>query len=406
MGCCGRSSTHAKNHPHAQTMTTNSPTETSNLPKQELLLQIPECTLNLIEGGESTVLVKGDFTLIRLLDENTSLAFIVKVGNDIQWPLTKDEPVVKLNKLNYLFSLPLKDGDPLSYGVSFSEQFSSDLALFDTFLKEHSCFSVASTLSVDGNRAVNWKEYAPRIEDYNGVLAKAIAAGTGHLVRGIFVCSNAYTKQVQKGGEMITEKNTAYAEGSTVNNSGNGNKSGLNKGLKRVRKLSKTTEKMSKSLLNGVGFVTGSVVKPIARSPAGKALLANVPGEVLLASLDAVNKILDAAEVAEKQALSATSKVASRMVSNKFGESAGEATEHVLATAGHCAGTAWNIFKIRKAVNPATSLRSSVLKNAVGTKRVVVGVIKSVNPNGGKFTNSVAKKNCTCGSLLGGRGSK
>ncbi|KAF9594470.1 hypothetical protein IFM89_031072 [Coptis chinensis] len=37
---------------------------------------------------------------------------------------------------------------------------------------------------------------------------------------------------------------------------------------------------------------------------------------------------------------------------------------------------------------------------------VVVGVIKSVNPNGGKFTNYVAKKNCTCGSLLGGRGSK
>ncbi|KAK7842057.1 senescence/dehydration-associated protein [Quercus suber] len=52
-----------------------------------------------------------------------------------------------------------------------------------------------------------------------------------------------------------------------------------------------------------------------------------MPGEVLLASLDAVNKILDAAEVAEIQALSATSRATTRMVTKRFGESAGEATE-------------------------------------------------------------------------------
>jgi hypothetical protein len=51
-------------------------------------------------------------------------------------------------------------------------------------------------------------------------------------------------------------------------------------------------------------------------------------------------------------------------LSTRFGESAGEATGHVLATAGHCAGTAWNIFKIRKAINPASSVTTGVLKNA------------------------------------------
>ncbi|KAF3952138.1 hypothetical protein CMV_022278 [Castanea mollissima] len=48
----------------------------------------------------------------------------------------------------------------------------------------------------------------------------------------------------------------------------------------------------------------------------------------------------------------------------RFGESAGEATEDVLATAGHCAGTAWNIFKIRKAINPASSVSTGVLNYA------------------------------------------
>ncbi|PIA42925.1 hypothetical protein AQUCO_02000400v1 [Aquilegia coerulea] len=366
----GRRTAHAKkNHPPPSLQAEQEQAKQ----KQELLLQIPACTLDLIQGGETTELTKGDFTLIRLLDENIPLAFILKVGNDFQWPLTKDEPVVKLSKLNYLFSLPLKDGDPLSYGVSFSEQFSSDLALFDSFLNEHSCFSVVTPSPLNGHKAVDWKEYAPRIENYNGVLAKAIATGTGEIVKGIFNCSNAYTKQVQKGGEMIVsptskEKNTSLRQGSDSNGS-EMKKNNVNKGLKRVRKLSKMTEKMSKSLLNGVGVVSGSVVKPLIKSPAGKALLANVPGEVLLASLDAINKVLDAVEVAEKQALSATSKATSRMVSNRFGESAGEATEDIFATAGHCAGTAWNIFKIRKAINPASSLPSAAMKTAIKSNR-------------------------------------
>eukprot|EP00268_Persea_americana_P022956 TRINITY_DN22705_c0_g1_i3.p2 TRINITY_DN22705_c0_g1~~TRINITY_DN22705_c0_g1_i3.p2 ORF type:complete len:151 (-),score=43.03 TRINITY_DN22705_c0_g1_i3:594-1046(-) len=136
----------------------------------------------------------------------------------------------------------------------------------------------------------------------------------------------------------------------------------------RVRKLSKMTEKMSKSLLDGVLFATGSVTKPLIRSQAGKAFLNTVPGEVLLASLDAVNKVLDAAEVAEKQAFSATSGAVTGAVSRRFGENAGEVTEDVLATAGHAAGTAWNIFKIRKAINPKSSLPSTAVKNAVKKK--------------------------------------
>lgn len=59
---------------------------------------------------------------------------------------------------------------------------------------------------------------------------------------------------------------------------------------KRVRRLSKMTENISKTMLAGVGIVAGSVMKPVVKSPAGKAMLAMVPGQVLLASLDAVSK--------------------------------------------------------------------------------------------------------------------
>jgi hypothetical protein len=58
----------------------------------------------------------------------------------------------------------------------------------------------------------------------------------------------------------------------------------------RVRKLSEMTEKMSQSLLDTVIAVTGSMAAPLLRSKQGKAFLATVPGEVILASLDAISE--------------------------------------------------------------------------------------------------------------------
>ncbi|KAM5547565.1 senescence/dehydration-associated protein [Rosa sericea] len=337
--------------------------------QQQILLQIPGCRVHLMEEGEALELAVGEFILENIFDENISLATVIKVGEELQWPLTKDEPVVKIDDLHYLFSLPMRDGDPLSYGVTFPEQYASHLGFLDSFLKEHSCFTITSNSSATKNvKGVDWKEYAPRIDDYNNVLAKAIAGGTGQIVRGIFMCSNAYANQLHKGGETtlarpVEEKRYGKQESHSKNSNAT-NKSGMNKNLKRVRRLSKMTSNLSKSMLDGVGLVTGSVMKPVVKSQAGKAFLNMVPGQVLLASLDAINKILDAAEVAEKQALSATSAATTRMVSNRYGESAGEATEHAFATAGHCANTAWNIFKIRKAINPASSVKTGVLNAA------------------------------------------
>ncbi|KAK2439357.1 Senescence/dehydration-associated protein [Trifolium repens] len=339
-----------------------------NIIKQEVLIQIPGCKVHLMDEGEAFELDQGHFMVINTLEENVSLATIIKVGEDLQWPLTKDEPVVKLDAFHYLFSLAVKDGEPLSYGLTFSEDSYGSLGLLDSFLKEHSCFS---GLKLSNKNDLDWKEFAPKVEDYNHYLSKLIAGGTGQIVKGIFICSNAYTNKVQKGGETILnshadEKNGAMARERMSNKNGSASKKNkINKNLKRVRKLSKMTEKLSKSLLSGVGIVSGTVMAPLVKSQPGKAFLRMLPGEVLLASLDAVNKVLDAAEAAEKQTLTATSKAASRMVSNRFGENAGEATEHVFATAGHAANTAWNVFKIRKAINPASSTTKGVLKNAV-----------------------------------------
>ncbi|KAK1437565.1 hypothetical protein QVD17_03359 [Tagetes erecta] len=348
--------TTSNNHPQSKTA------------KHETVLSIPNCKVHLMDEGEAIELATGDFKIIQLSDDDVLLATIIKINDDLQWPLTKDEPVVKLDPLHYLFSLiVVKDEDPLSYGVTFSDSGHGDFKLLDKFLKEHSCFSTSSS---SRNTDIDWKEFAPKIDAYNNVIAKAIAGGTGQIVKGIFICSNAYTNQVQKGGNMILnqamEGNNGISRTSTNEsnkNNGSSKENGINKSLKSVRKLSKMTENMSKAMLNGVGIATGSVMGPVVRSQAGKAFFSMVPGEVLLASLDAVNKVMDAAEAAQKQALSATSGAATRMVSQRFGESAGEATGDVLATAGHVAGTAWNVVKIRKAITPSSTVSNGVKRN-------------------------------------------
>ncbi|KAI5662754.1 hypothetical protein M9H77_22077 [Catharanthus roseus] len=375
-----RSNSSTKKSPSSELQNQDIP-EMKNV-KHEVLLRIPECKVHLMEEGEVVEIANGDFRVIRISEENVSIATIIKVGDDdddeLQWPLTKDEPVVKLDSLNYLFSLPMKNGDPLSYGVTFLD--GGNLGYLDSFLKENSLLTIISASSSNYKKKdIDWKEFAPRIDDYNNVLAKAIAGGTGQIVKGIFKCSNAYTNQVQKGGETILNSQVQVKKGGGTDESKRGNnsntptttkKNGVNKTLKRVRKLSKMTEKMSKAMLDGVGIATGSVMAPVVRSQAGKKFLSMLPGQVLLASLDALNKIMDAAEAAEKQALSATSGAVTRMVSNRYGENAGEATEDALATAGHCFGTAWNVFKIRKAVNPASSVSTGVLKNVSNHKRL------------------------------------
>ncbi|KAI3920523.1 hypothetical protein MKX01_000862 [Papaver californicum] len=332
-------------------------------PKEELLLQIPGCTVNFVQDGEAVEIAKGYFNLAKLSAENVPLAILVKVGDELQWPLTKDEPVVKVNELNYLFSLPMEDTN-LNYGVSFSQQSGSGLTDLDSFLKEHSCFSGVSCSSTSNARALNWEELAPKIEKYSAVLAKAVPGRTGEIIKRISKLSNAYTKQVQKVGATVIPEATEEMKGDleTENNKSSKKPTDgkkrcvLSKGLARVRAVSENTEKRSKTVLNIVEMGTGSAVGPLS-SRAGGGILATGPGKVILDSLGAFSSFVEAAEVAEKKALSASSKAATKMVR--------QVTEDVFAIAGHAASTAFNIVKIRKAVDPASSVSSAMVKNAI-----------------------------------------
>ena len=188
--------------------------------REETLLRVPGASVHLLAGSGGPVeLARGDLAVVRLAKDDVAVATAVRVGRDLGWPLARDEPVVRLDRLHYLFTLPDRDGTFLNYGVSFDAAANADaaaLASLDAFLQSNACFSAPSSAAAGAVAPWSkssrppppqqqqqtaapdayWNDFAPRIDGYNNVLAKAIAAGTGQLVRGIFMCSEAYASQV------------------------------------------------------------------------------------------------------------------------------------------------------------------------------------------------------------------
>jgi len=366
---------------------------------EETLVRIPGgAVVNLVDAGEevsdSAQLGSGEFSIVRIVQGNTGIVLFVNVGEDVRWPLTKDEPTLKLDSRHYLFSIRLppdeeaadKDSsDILNYGVTFADE--EGLDSLDSFLQQHACLSLPAESTGGASKstratkwgscdrenpeAAYWTALAPRVENYNSVVAKAIAAGSGQIIKGLFLCTNAYDSQVQKGGESVrsrvtkAESKTGAAADHQKKTSSHAKISPSTKrNIRRAKKLSRMTEKLSENLLAGVVTVSGGVTAPVVGSKAGQKFFRMLPGDVLLASLDAFNKVLDAAEIVGRDALSAASEATVEIVANRFGEEAGEVTHDTFAVAGHAIGTAWNVTKVRKAINPVSNgtISASALK--------------------------------------------
>eukprot|EP01018_Ginkgo_biloba_P034882 Gb_13907 [translate_table: standard] len=175
-----------------------------------MLMEIPEAVVNLVDGEESVELEK------------------------IPYGLTKDEPTLKLDSYHYLFSLRppptvavevdevgsnAMTAGILNYGVTFASE--EGLELVDKYLHQHACFSIPtsefaycmSKLTMtrpkhgandeENSFKAYWAALVPKVEDYNSMLDKAIDVGSGQIIKGLFMCSDAYSSQVQKGGEFV-----------------------------------------------------------------------------------------------------------------------------------------------------------------------------------------------------------
>ncbi|KAB1201797.1 Spartin [Morella rubra] len=373
---------------------------------QEVLIKIPGAILNLIDEHYSVELACGDLTVVRLRQGDSVVAVLARVGDEIQWPLAKDEVSVKLDDSHYFFSFraPKEHGsgsdssdeeekgdrndsdDLLNYGLTIASKGQENLVRkLDGIFQNYSSFSVQKVSengmfkkgeALDGSVAKEtspadlksekkkkeqmeercaayWTTLAPNVEDYSGKSARLIAAGSGQLIKGILWCGDVTVERLKWGNEVMKKRMSP------------GSKKEIDpKTLKRIRRakrVTKMSQKVANGVLSGVVRVAGFFTSSVANSKAGKKFFSLLPGEIVLASLDGFSKVCDAVEVAGKNVMSTSATVTTELVTHRNGEEAGQATSEGLDAAGHAIGTAWAAFKIRKAFNPKSVLKPTTL---------------------------------------------
>lgn len=361
---------------------------------EETLLVIPGSILHLIDKHYSVELATGDLFLHRLRQGNNIVAVLVRVGDEIQWPLTKDLAAVKLDDSHYFFSFqaPKDDesdkesfndsaNDSLNYGLTIASKGQEKLLKeLDGILENYSNFAVqkveenaeaalggqvAKELSpadlksekkkevLEERCAAYWTTLAPNVEEYNATAAKLVASGSGHLIKGILWCGDVTADRLKWGNEVLKNR---FKTGSKTEVSPE-----TLKRIKRVKRVTKMTEKVAVGVLSGAVKVSGFFTRSLANSKAGKKFFSLLPGEMVLATLDGFSRICDAVEVAGKNMMSTSGTVTTEFVSHRYGEEAAKATSEGLDAAGHAFGTAWAVFKIRKALNPKSALKPTAL---------------------------------------------
>ncbi|XP_057470395.1 protein EARLY-RESPONSIVE TO DEHYDRATION 7, chloroplastic-like isoform X1 [Actinidia eriantha] len=400
----------------------NTPNPTHNSPSaplesvEEIILTVPGAILHLIDKHYSVELATGDLSIVRLRQGDTVVAVVAVVAGEIQWPLAKDAAAVKLDESHYFFSLrapkdvgsdssddeeekrvpqsSIDSDDLLNYGLTIASKGQEGLLKeLDKVLETYSSFSVQKVAEVlDGTvarevspddlksekkrkviekqSAAYWTTLAPNVEDYSGMAAKLIAAGSGQLIKGILWCGDVTVERLKWGNEVL-KKRVKPGSNSEIS-------AETLKRIKRVKRVTKMTEKVVVGVLSGVVKVSGFFTSSVANSKVGKKFFGLLPGEIVLASLDGFSKVCDAVEVAGKNVMSTSSSVTTGLVSHKYGESAAKATSEGLDAAGHAVGTAWAVFKIRKALNPKSVIKPSTLaKSAAKTAAAEMKAKKS-----------------------------
>lgn len=356
---------------------------------EQVIVKIPGTIVHLIDKEHSIELASGEFEIIQLKQGDNVVAVLARVGDQIQWPLAKDEAAIKLDESHYFFTLriPSEANDEdnlLNYGLTIASKGQEKvLKELDLVLEKYSAFRVekvkkdnkgveekwwmaAKDVSpeemekkkedMERSSAAYWTTLAPNVEDYSSSIARLIAAGSGQLVKGILWCGDVTVDRLKWGNDVLM-KRMGKGTNSEISPEAMGR-------MKRVKKMTKMSEQVATGLLSGVVKVSGFFTSSIANSKAGQKFFSLLPGEIVLASLDGFNKVCDAVEVTGKNVMSTTSVVTTGLVQQRHGDQAAEMTRDGFGAAGHAIGTAWAVFKIRKALNPKSAVKPTTVAKA------------------------------------------
>ncbi|CAA7035728.1 unnamed protein product [Microthlaspi erraticum] len=214
-----------------------------------------------------------------------------------------------------------------------------------------------------------WTTLAPNVEDYSGAAAKMIARGSGQLIKGILWCGDITTDRLMWGNDFLKQKLSKGDKEIEVSPR-------TLRLLKRVKRMTIRTEEVAIAVLSGLIEVSGFFSSLVANTTAGKILFRLLPGEMVLATMDGINKVGDAVEISGRNVMKTSSTVTTEIVDHKYGAKSAEATNEGLGAAGHAVGTAWTVAKVTQVASATGALKPSALPKTaikVAFKEMVMG---------------------------------
>ena len=73
--------------------------------REECLVTVPDAIVHLVDGEQSPHLATGHLSVVRIVQKGNGIVVLVRVGENLHWPLMQDTPTVKLDPSHYFFSL-------------------------------------------------------------------------------------------------------------------------------------------------------------------------------------------------------------------------------------------------------------------------------------------------------------
>ncbi|CAK9213916.1 unnamed protein product [Sphagnum troendelagicum] len=343
----------------------------------ELVKRVSGAQLFLVDVEESVLMQCGEFSLRLLKQTHSPLAAVLASVGEVQWPVGKDAPILKVWNRRYTFALP-----GLVYGLSFPDstppavlqQLESVMDQYCTFeihqvaAHEQQTMNIATNVKIGqrvaGDAAIigkYWTAVAPDVQTTSASIARQICSTSSIVADSILMGGDWVSLSIQQAGGAAAYVMKSKVVGDQMQNPR------ILKRIQQARRMSAVAKLMSKTLLKGAIRVSAHVATGLGldhhqanantstirtSTSAGSAAAAAGGGgsrkhpSVAVASVDAFAKVVEAVETAGKSVYAATKAVGTDLVQQRFGTDAGELVQDGFGVVGNAIDTAWTLNKL------------------------------------------------------------
>ncbi|CAK9857996.1 unnamed protein product [Sphagnum jensenii] len=266
------------------------------------VVKISGAQLFLIDRGESVLMQKGDFSLRLVKQEHSPLAAIVAAVGEVQWPIGKDAPALKVWNRHYTFALP----GLMVYGLLFPAETPVEvLQQLEAVMNHYCTFEVHQEIAAAARHQISGSDGRSNMADYWTAMAPDVESTSLKIAQQI--CSKSSIAVAADHGS-ITTTHSIRASAEVVGR-------GVPRMLKRMqqaRRMSAIAKIMSMSVLKGAIDASQHVASCSVGLDVNATDISNMSdhfssGDVAVASVDAFAKLVEAVETAGNSVYGMTS---------------------------------------------------------------------------------------------------